>query len=591
MTTLYLAANRIFPVVGGVAIPTDLGHLQLVYGAEEIEVQRPLDVINPFSGFWRFSKRHSHDDPEDAFDKNDPTEYAITALDIRDRSAYDVWRILDQVNDAYFNSNIQIPYDMLFNSNSYVNTLLKVVGITTSAYLDAVTPDDVISPSLDPFHFPGVGADALASAATAIDLDLTGFGSVDIIRTGVGNDTLSGMDGNDTLDGGGGDDELHGGDHDDDLAGGKGDDTLHGDDGNDTIDGGGDADQISGGAGDDFIFFDSEDTVIDGGEDRDVGIYVDNGDLTLDLSATNLEVVIGGLGNDTLSADEATQACIAGGEGNDTLNLGSDSGAPTVFWGGIGADTVCFTTGEQQSSAGIMIVTVAGLTEENFKDFTLDRIGVGVGFDWSAIDLVMLNPESIDRIEVDGSTVSVENRSLSLIIGFDETVYATLSYEGTASLGDWNMENARVGTYTAGFLDGAEVQAAAAQIGCVSAIQTKDSEGNIYYAGEALAGIFETENEMVLGPNFTSEWTDDDGMTEMMRELSWISYTPLLDGAFEEHWPDGNPFAAGVHYPSDIGAIDDPDLMGPWFVLGGGFEGNGLLPGAGGYAVDMGSLP
>lgn len=217
-------------------------------------------------------------------------------------------------------------------------------------------------------------------------------------------------------------------------------------------------------------------------------------------------------------------------------------------------------------------------------------IAVGAGFDWSAIDLVLLNPESIDRIEIDGGMVSVGDSSLSLSFGFDDTVYATVGYEGTVSLGDWNMENARVGTYTAGFLGGAEVQAAASHIGYVSAIQTQDSEGNFYYGGEVPADAFESENEMVFGADFTSGWTDNDGMTAPMRELSWISYTPLLEGAFAEDWPDGNPFAAGVHYPSDIGAIDDPDLMRPWFVLGGRFDGDDLLPGEGGYVVDMGAL-
>jgi len=294
-------------------------------------VQRPDDVTNPFNGYWRFNDEKSHSDSEDAFDRNDPTEYAITALDIGERSAYDVWRILGQINDAYSGSYLQIPYEITFNSNSYVNTLLKVVGISTSAYLDAVTPEDVISPSLDPFRFPGVGADALASAATALNLDLTGYDNIDIIRTGVGNDTLSGTAGDDILDGGGGDDELHGGDDDDDLSGGEDDDTLYGDGGNDTIDGGEDADQLFGGAGDDFIFFGWEDTVIDGGEGRDIGIYVDNDDLTLDVTEANLEVVIGGLGNDTFSVDDDTQACVAGGEGNDTLHLSSMPGADRVL--------------------------------------------------------------------------------------------------------------------------------------------------------------------------------------------------------------------------------------------------------------------
>ncbi len=202
----------------------------------------------------------------------------------------------------------------------------------------------------------------------------------------------------------------------------------------------------------------------------------------------------------------------------------------------------------------------------------------------------MLNPESIDCVVIDGSLVSVESAELSLIFGADDDVYGNVDYEGTVSLGEWDMTEARVGTYTAGFLGGADVQAAAARIGYVSTIQRMNSDGDIFYEPEHLAADFEEENEMTVLPDFTSDWTTNNGTTGLMRELAWISYTPLFGGAFEDDWPDGNPFAAGVHSFAAIGAIDDPDRMGPWFVLGGSFEGSDLLPGAGGYAVDMDTL-
>ena len=39
MTIIYLAGNRITPVVGGIEIPTEFGHLQVVFNGFELEVR------------------------------------------------------------------------------------------------------------------------------------------------------------------------------------------------------------------------------------------------------------------------------------------------------------------------------------------------------------------------------------------------------------------------------------------------------------------------------------------------------------------------------------------------------------------------
>ncbi len=95
---------------------------------------------------------------------------------------------------------------------------------------------------------------------------------------------------------------------------------------------------------------------------------------------------------------------------------------------------------------------------------------------------------------------------------------------------------------------------------------------------------------MIVDPDVISEWTGNEGMTEMMRELAWVRYTPLHGEGFGEIRPDGNLFAAGVCSPTDIAAIDDPDRTGPSFVLGGSSGASSLPVGAGGFLVDMDSV-
>jgi len=208
MAAIYLAGNRIVPIVGGIEFPTAFGHLQLVYQGQELEVQAPTDQLNPFLGEWGFQRERDHQANTPHY--GEAGYYASIAIDIGSRDEADTWNILKQVNDQYVDSGKIIGYDIPFNSNSYANTLLSVIGIDASSYLLGATPFSPVG-SLPVIGFPGAGANALLELESFIDLNLNGGDGSDTIITGRGSDNLMGGGGDDLLSGGGGDDILNGG--------------------------------------------------------------------------------------------------------------------------------------------------------------------------------------------------------------------------------------------------------------------------------------------------------------------------------------------------------------------------------------------
>ncbi len=147
---------------------------------------------------------------------------------------------------------------------------------------------------------------------------------------------LYGNDGDDILTGGSADDFLRGDLGADILSGGGGNDTLEGRDGDDTLTGGGGADRLYGGAGDDLFLIDSNDSVIRGGTGVDTLQVVDKNGVNLDVARSEIEVAIGGDGNDVLDASNAqSSVSLSGGSGDDTLTggIGDD-----VLYGGAGDD-------------------------------------------------------------------------------------------------------------------------------------------------------------------------------------------------------------------------------------------------------------
>lgn len=127
MATIHVAGTTI----GGAAGALGFGHLQLVFlgpdGPKEIEVFGPSDggaVEN-----WVYSAT-DHTPP------NDQNDYAISeAIDLGDRDAAEVWRLLGDIHrkfadDGNSEYNSIIPSASSWqNSNSYINTLLYMIGI------------------------------------------------------------------------------------------------------------------------------------------------------------------------------------------------------------------------------------------------------------------------------------------------------------------------------------------------------------------------------------------------------------------------------------------------------------------------------
>ncbi len=274
----------------------------------------------------------------------------------------------------------------------------------------------------------GQGADSL-SGGDGNDTLIGGAGNdtldgADTLNGGIGDDNLSGGYGNDSLDGGAGNDSLVGGDGNDSLDGGAGADSLVGGDGTDTVtyanavtvdltntilgsatgagDAAGDvistdieiiigsgaadtfigritAETIQGGAGDDTIKGSLGADSIDGGTGTtDVMDYSLSSAITINLGGNNtggfadgdvltsIEKIIGGAGNDTMTASSTAMFfdgnggndSLTGGTGNDTLNgsAGNDtligSGGNDSLDGGDGDDTLTTGSGNDTLKGG-----------------------------------------------------------------------------------------------------------------------------------------------------------------------------------------------------------------------------------------------
>jgi uncharacterized delta-60 repeat protein len=153
--------------------------------------------------------------------------------------------------------------------------------------------------------------------------------TVEQIRGGKGNDTLTGSDGINTLYGGAGNDKLFG------MGG---DDALFGEADNDVLDGGTGSDFISGGSG-------SQDEVTYASRTEDISVTLDGvandanefqQTLVVDNVKPDIEIVTGGSGNDLLvSGNQAST--LRGGGGKDTLIGG---GGADRLEGGAGNDTL-----------------------------------------------------------------------------------------------------------------------------------------------------------------------------------------------------------------------------------------------------------
>ena len=228
-----------------------------------------------------------------------------------------------------------------------------------------------------------------------------------------GDDYVDGDGGNDNLMGGAGNDTLKGGDRDDTLAGEEGDDSLYGDDGadnlmggagNDMLMGGDGMDSLEGGPGDDMVYADHEDVdttvagttvVLTGGAGEDTLSFMNSSqaigmtgagnafELTDEgfenligspeadfleagvdptatvVDTTNLEMVDGGGGDDTLTVDSQVDNGVElnGGAGNDTITGGDGD---DMLDGGEGMDSLVGGAGNDMLDGGAGMDTLTG---------------------------------------------------------------------------------------------------------------------------------------------------------------------------------------------------------------------------------------
>ncbi len=199
--------------------------------------------------------------------------------------------------------------------------------------------------------------------------------------------TVYGGDANDVIVGSAQDDTIYGGEGADTITGGLGNDMLFGDAGNDTFvegaatsgddafDGGADSDTVSYATRTNAITVTVGDDQTDDGESGEVD----------DVQST-VEVVTGGLGDDTLTGDGGANTLnggagadtLVGGAGNDTLNgdAGDDtfdeedaSSGGDTFNGGAGTDVVDYS-----ARTSDLVVTMDGVAANDGESMEADNV-------------------------------------------------------------------------------------------------------------------------------------------------------------------------------------------------------------------------
>jgi Ca2+-binding RTX toxin-like protein len=216
------------------------------------------------------------------------------------------------------------------------------------------------------------------------------------------------------------------------VFGNDGNDHVIGNERDNLINGLGGSDALYGGIGDDTLAFYGS-ASFDGGEGFDIlDFRLRTSGNSVEFSSSGIEVVLAGIGNDTLSASGTSPVLLSGGAGDDIFNINTRGSSPIVLWGGAGADVVSISTGDGSDPAGILVVNVDGLTEENFHQFDLEALGLGNSFNWSEIDVVLLNPEGADQLSIDG--VVLETQSTTSFILEDLQYVDFLSNETGPSL-------------------------------------------------------------------------------------------------------------------------------------------------------------
>lgn len=230
---------------------------------------------------------------------------------------------------------------------------------------------------------------AIGSAET-LKLNLTSKG-LDGAIGNVGNDTLTAT----------GKDAVV-------LEGGAGNDTLQGGSGDDWLNGGAGIDQLNGGAGDDTLIIDSFDNLskLNGGAGFDTLIVTGDIGITLNLTKTKLETVIGSNGDDNFSLSSAgvnQTVALFGGAGDDILTGGArrdilEGGTGNdILSGNRGNDVYLFSRGDGQD---VIIERSTGI-----KGFDQDTLLLGSNISLADVVVVKSGNDLLIGIKAEGATI------------------------------------------------------------------------------------------------------------------------------------------------------------------------------------------
>ncbi|MGI9422429.1 MAG: cadherin-like domain-containing protein [Hyphomicrobiaceae bacterium] len=284
-------------------------------------------------------------------------------------------------NDAGIGTDTLIGVDSVRGSD-YDDILTGRDSLTEGDQLRPRAGDDTVDGGgglFDEVRYSSTSNDVIIdlgsdNQSTAITTASDGFGGTDTlinierIRSGGGNDQLSGDVNNNRLLGGSGDDTLDGRGGNDQLLGEAGNDLLIGGAGNDTLDGGGD--------------FDTADySATTSGVTVDLAVGTATGAEIGSDSLLGIESVIGGAGNDSLQ----------GSAGSDTLI------------GGAGADTLAGLAGND--TIVLSVATFASV--DGGADQDVLQLDGSLNLDFSALTGTIAGVEAIDLNSVGINTLSL----------------------------------------------------------------------------------------------------------------------------------------------------------------------------------------
>lgn len=193
------------------------------------------------------------------------------------------------------------------------------------------------------------------------------------------------------------------------VTGGAGNDTLTGDAQANWLAGGLGADVFNAGAGDDVILVDAKDmanaTAINGGDGLDMIQVIGSEGVNLNMSASNVEIAVGNIGNDVIIGGGGTSVFVRGGDGDDLIvgsaandALSGENGDDYID-GGAGNDIIRGHRGRDQLSGGSGDDIIEGGLED-------DRLSGGLGNDvlkGGQGDDAILGGDGIDVAQYSGS--------------------------------------------------------------------------------------------------------------------------------------------------------------------------------------------